>query len=76
MVLDKAGKDYFFVPNLDRAILARHINQMVRITGKMNEKYRSINAQKLEVKEGGSWRTSWSSQMEQELLEKMQQGVW
>jgi len=76
VILDKGGKDYFFVPNLDRAILARHINQMVRITGKMDEKYRSINAQELEVKEGGSWKKIWSTQMERELLEKMQKGAW
>jgi hypothetical protein len=76
VVLDKAGKDYFFVPNLDRAILARHISQIVRITGKMDEKYRSINAEKLEVKQDGSWKTTWSRQMEKELLEKMQRETW
>jgi hypothetical protein len=76
VVLEKGGKDYYFVPNLDRAILARHINEMVRVTGKMDEKYRSINAEKLEVKEVGSWKTVWSTQMEQELLDKMEKGAW
>jgi hypothetical protein len=76
VVLEKGGKDYYFVPNLDRAILARHINQMVRVTGNMNPKYRSINANKLEVKEGGSWKTVWSTEMERQLLDKMEKESW
>jgi len=72
VVLGKEGKNYHFVPNVDRAILARHINKMVRITGKTDDKYRSINAQKLEVKQDGAWKETWSLQMQRDMLEEMQ----
>ena len=72
VVLEKGGKDYHFVPNIDRAILARHINQMVRVTGKMDDKYRSINAEKLEVQQNGAWKETWSLQMERDMLDQMQ----
>jgi hypothetical protein len=72
VVLGKVGKDYYFVPNVDRAILARHINRIVRVTGKMDEKYRSMNAQKLEVQQNGVWKETWSLQMQRDILEEME----
>ena len=33
--------NYYFVPNVDRAILARHINEKIRITGNLSDKYKS-----------------------------------
>lgn len=68
VVLEKGGK-YYFVPNLDRGVLARHINQMVRVTGKVSAKYPSIKAEKLEYMQGGAWKTGWSFQMQRELVE-------
>ena len=72
VVLGKGGKNYHFVPNIDRAILARHINQVARITGAVDEKYRSINAEKLEVQQNGAWKETWSLQMERDMLDQMQ----
>ena len=34
---------YYFVPNVDRAVLARHLNERVKISGKINSKYNSID---------------------------------
>jgi hypothetical protein len=65
VVLDKAGK-YYFVPNLDRGIMARHINTMVRVTGTASAKYPSIHADKLEVMKGGVWALTWSQKLEAE----------
>ncbi|MBC8462093.1 MAG: hypothetical protein H8D67_29350 [Deltaproteobacteria bacterium] len=62
-----AGKNYYFVPNVDRAVLARHINQRVRVTGKVSAKYPAINAIKIDVFEGGAWKTTWSWAMQAEL---------
>ncbi|MFX0203016.1 MAG: hypothetical protein ACFFCW_43485 [Candidatus Hodarchaeota archaeon] len=59
IVLTEA-KDYYFIPNIDRAVLARHVNQKVRVTGKMSSKYNSIMAETIEVMEKGSWKTAWS----------------
>jgi hypothetical protein len=63
VVLTKDGK-YYFVPNLDRGIMARHINTMVRVTGKPSEKYPSIMADTLEVMKGGKWEVTWTTAME------------
>ncbi|MHA2231411.1 MAG: hypothetical protein ACXAB4_02860, partial [Candidatus Hodarchaeales archaeon] len=35
VVLTKGNK-YYFVPNVDRAVFARYINQRVRVTGKIS----------------------------------------
>lgn len=66
VVFTKDGK-YFFVPNLDRAIMARHINEMVKVTGTISDKYPSVTADKLEVMEKGAWKTAWSKEMEHEI---------
>ena len=68
VVLTK-DNNYYFVPNLDRAILARHINRMVRVTGEISSKYKAIDAEKLEVFREDSWRTTWSIKWQEELYE-------
>jgi hypothetical protein len=69
VVFTKDGK-YFFVPNLDRAVMARHINQMVKVTGAVSDKFPSITADKLEVMDKGAWKTAWSKEMEREIGQK------
>ncbi len=66
-VLFTADGTYYFVPNLDRAILARHIARPVRITGALNAKYRSITAESLETMIDNEWRTSWSKEMQRDV---------
>jgi hypothetical protein len=66
VVLTKGGS-YYFVPNLDRGIMARHINKMVRVTGETSDKYPSITADTLEVMHEGHWKLSWSKKLEQEV---------
>ena len=51
--------NYYLVPNLDRAIMARHINEIVRITGPASKKFNSMQAEKLEVLKDGVWKTTW-----------------
>jgi peptidoglycan hydrolase-like protein with peptidoglycan-binding domain len=63
-----AGKKYYFVPNVDRGILARHINERVRITGIVSTKFNSINANIIEVFKNGAWKTTWTLEWEKEML--------
>ena len=63
---------YYFVPNVDRAVLARRINDRVRITGDVNMKFNSINATKIEVFMKGVWQETWS----QEEQDKLQLQYW
>jgi hypothetical protein len=61
-------EEYYFIPNLDRAIMARHINEMVRVTGSLNEKFHSIKAESFSVYSDGKWRTTWSNEMSQDTI--------
>ena len=65
-----AGKEYYFVPNVDRAILARHINERVRITGIVSTKFPSINANIIEVFKNGAWKTTWTLEWEKEMRDR------
>jgi len=40
---------YFMVPNVDRAILARHLTEKVRVTGTVDGRYNSVQARTLEA---------------------------
>ena len=44
VLVDAAKGDYYFVPNVDRGILARHINEQVKVDGTVNAKMKSIKA--------------------------------
>ena len=71
VVLTAEG-DYYFVPNLDRAIMARNITEQVKVTGTINKKYRSITAQTFQVwQDDGKWKKTWSEEIENEMLEKL-----
>jgi len=68
VVLTKGGS-YYFVPNVDRAILARHINETVRVTGDVSAQYPSIQAGKIEVFKKGAWKTAWTQKAQDEVFE-------
>ena len=65
------GKSYYFVPNVDRAVLARHINDRVRVSGKVATNYPSIEADKIEVFSKGAWKQTWSFSWETELKKSL-----
>jgi hypothetical protein len=44
LLIDAAKGEYYFVPNVDRAVLARHINEMIRVEGNVDMKTKSIHA--------------------------------
>jgi len=66
VVLTKGGS-YYFVPNVDRAILARHINEQVRVTGDVSAQYPSIVANKIEAFKKGAWKTTWTQRAQDEV---------
>lgn len=68
VILTKGGS-YYFVPNLDRAILARHINEQVRVTGDVSAQYPSIVANKIEAFKKGAWKTTWTKRAQDEVRE-------
>jgi len=73
VVLTKGGS-YYFVPNVDRAILARHINQNIRVSGDVSPKYPSIVADKIEVFKKGAWKTTWTIRAQDEIRDMLGYG--
>ncbi len=63
---------YYFISNLDRAILARHFRERVRITGEVNKKFRSLKADIFEVKYEDAWKETWSREMDFEVMNTLQ----
>jgi hypothetical protein len=66
------GKSYYFVPNVDRAVLARHINDRVRVSGTVASNYPSIEANKIEVFSKGAWKQVWSFSWQKEIDKQLQ----
>ena len=61
LLVDAAKGDYYFVPNLDRGILTRHINTQVKIDGDVNNKLKSVRATDLYVMAADKkWKKVWS----------------
>jgi len=54
-------------PNLSPQAMSRHINDMVRVTGTISDKFPSITADKVELMEKGAWKIVWSQEMEREI---------
>ena len=73
IVFTKA-KDFYLISNVDRAVLARHVNQPVRVYGKISSKYNSINAETIEVMKAGSWKVAWSAEEERRMREERAKG--
>jgi hypothetical protein len=66
-VLHVTGKEYYFIPNVDRAVLARHINRPIKIEGSVDKEDKSIMAKEIYAKENGKWEEVWSKAMEDEM---------
>lgn len=60
LLVDASKDDYYFVPNVDRAVLARHLNTQVTIDGTVNAKMKTIKA--TDISAGG--KKVWSQNME------------
>ena len=44
LLVDAATNEYYFIPNVDRAVLARHLNTQVKIDGTVDKKKKIIKA--------------------------------
>ena len=71
-VLLLPGGSWYYLPNLDRAILARHLNRPVAVEGTLEAGSKAIMADKLFIKRDDAWREAWSPDMERLLLEQLQ----
>ena len=59
-----ASKKFYFVPNIDRAVMARHLNEKVKIEGKMSGSYNAIDADAIFTWVNGNWNKVWDEAMQ------------
>lgn len=67
-VLVLSNGEHYFLPNLNRAIKVRYIDQVVRVSG-MQEGEQAIWVDKLEVKKGSTYRSVWNWKEMQKLYD-------
>ena len=70
-VLLTGDNDYYFIPNVDRAILARHLNERIRVSGELSSKYKSMEATKIEYMKNGMWERAWGRYDELDILKDL-----
>ena len=68
ILVDAAKGEYYFVPNLDRGIMARHITEQVKVDGNVNSKMKSVRATDLYVMGADKkWQKVWSRDKEDQI---------
>jgi len=67
VVVTADGK-YYYLSNIGLGLKARHALEVVEVTGKINEKYKSMNVDTLSV--GG--KVTWSKKAEEEMMKAIQ----
>ncbi len=67
LLVDAAKADYYFLPNVDRAVLARRLNTQVTIEGAVDSKWKSIKV--ASISSGGKvvWSTGLQEEMNREI---------
>lgn len=60
LLVDASKDDYYFIPNVDRAVLARHLNTQVTVDGTVDSKRKAIKA--TDISSAG--KKVWSNSME------------
>jgi hypothetical protein len=59
-VLVRPDGDFYYIFNIDRDTKMQFVLDTVRVTGEVNERYQSINAQRMQVRKGNTWETVWT----------------
>lgn len=63
LLVDAAKDEYYFIPNVDRAVLARHLNTQVTVDGTVDAKKKTIKATDIT----SSGKKVWSANMQDEI---------
>ena len=68
LLVDAAKGNYYFIPNVDRGVLARHIGQQVKVDGNVNSKMKSVHASDIYTMAADkSWKKVWSTNWEDKI---------
>jgi hypothetical protein len=76
LLVDAAKGEYYFIPNLDRGVLARHINEPIKIVGMIDQmKAKSIIASEVyTMGANNSWNLVWSQAWQNDIYKDLQGG--
>ncbi len=66
-VIQQADGSFYLIPNVDRAVKARMVLDDVIVTGAVNDKYKSVEADEIQVKRDGEFKVVWSQKIQDEL---------
>ena len=69
LLVDASKDDYYFIPNVDRAVLARHLNTQVKIDGTVDTKMKTIKA--TDITPVSSGKKAWSASMQDEIYKDL-----
>lgn len=67
LLVDAAKGDYYFLPNVEREVLVRHLNQEITVSGTLDKKFKAIKVSEISVK----GKVAWSSKMEDQVLKDL-----
>lgn len=67
LLVDASKDDYYFIPNVDRAVLARHLNTQVTVDGTVDKKMKTIKATDITA----SGKKAWSASMQDEIYKDL-----
>ena len=71
-VLQKDDGDYYFLTDMPTSVKRRHALAIVKVDGKLNEKYGAINVNEFRVKKGDSYKLMWSKAMQKKERESLE----
>ena len=73
-VVQQPDGSFYIIPNVDRAVKARVVLEDVQVSGDVNDQYKSITADQIQVKRDGEWKTVWSQEMQEDLRQQLFKG--
>lgn len=73
-VLHQKGDEYYFVTNVDRGIMARHLNQRMKVEGSLSSRFKAIKADEIYIMEEGKWKKTWSQDWQDEIYRDITAG--
>jgi hypothetical protein len=67
LLVDAAKDEYYFIPNVDRSVLVRHLNTQVTVEGTVDAKKKTIKA--MDITSAG--KKVWSQNMQDEIYKDL-----
>lgn len=75
-VLQTPDGEHYLLPNLHRDLKIRYVLRQVQVTGRLSERYHSVDVDELRVKQDSTYETVWSKAMMQEAIREKAEREW